>query len=144
MQERFEGNFRFRHVSLRASSEPIAILNGSSVELQKLDESFNVLISNQETVVNRTAAVKCKNYLFFLNVSKKKIIYTHFLLFFFSFPVFTNLFSYLGSILSYAIIGIPLFTGVYDDLTEAELSSLISEVHIFVFFKKKKKKKKTY
>jgi len=36
--------------------------------------------------------------------------------------------DYLGSILSYVILAIPIFAGVYDDLPPAELSALISRV----------------
>ncbi|KAJ2314329.1 hypothetical protein IWW51_005996 [Coemansia sp. RSA 2702] len=38
----------------------------------------------------------------------------------------TQVFSYLGSTVSYVVIGIPIFLGVYDDKTGAELSSIIS------------------
>ena len=75
-QERCEGNFRFRHVSLRASSEPVAFLNGSSAELQKLDESFTVLIASQTIVVNRTAFVKCKDFFFLKKNYSFKTLYS--------------------------------------------------------------------
>ncbi|XP_048340856.1 lysosomal cobalamin transporter ABCD4 isoform X3 [Sphaerodactylus townsendi] len=38
-----------------------------------------------------------------------------------------NTFDYLGSILSYVVIAIPIFGGVYGDLDPAELSSLVSK-----------------
>ncbi|KAG9347276.1 hypothetical protein JZ751_004843 [Albula glossodonta] len=38
-----------------------------------------------------------------------------------------NTFDYLGGILSYIVIAIPIFTGVYDGLTPGELSALISK-----------------
>jgi ATP-binding cassette subfamily D (ALD) protein 4 len=44
--------------------------------------------------------------------------------------------DYLGSILSYVILAIPIFSGIYDDLTPSELSALISEVsNQYVFMK---------
>lgn len=39
-----------------------------------------------------------------------------------------NTFDYVGSILSYVVIAIPIFSGVYGDLNPAELSSLVSKV----------------
>ena len=42
-------------------------------------------------------------------------------------PVGINTFDYLGSILSYVIIAIPIFSGVYGDLSPTELSALVSK-----------------
>ena len=42
--------------------------------------------------------------------------------------VSVNLFDYSGAILSYCLIGIPVFLGAYDSLDVASLSSLISKV----------------
>lgn len=39
-----------------------------------------------------------------------------------------NTFDYMGSILSYIVIAIPIFAGVYDDMTPAEISALLSKV----------------
>ena len=36
--------------------------------------------------------------------------------------------DYLGSILSYVILAVPVFGGVYDELSPADLSALISRV----------------
>lgn len=41
-----------------------------------------------------------------------------------------NTFDYLGSILSYVVIAIPIFSGVYGDLSPAELSTLVSKVRL--------------
>lgn len=41
-----------------------------------------------------------------------------------------NTFDYLGSILSYVVIAIPIFSGVYGDLSPTELSTLVSKVRI--------------
>lgn len=43
-------------------------------------------------------------------------------------PVGINTFDYLGSILSYVVIAIPIFSGAYGDLSPAELSALVSKV----------------
>ena len=58
-QERLEGNFRFLHMSLRISAEPVAFLDGIDNERSRLDQSLILVIANQRIVVNRTAAVKC-------------------------------------------------------------------------------------
>ena len=39
-----------------------------------------------------------------------------------------NMADYVGSILSYIIVAIPIFAGKYDDLSPTDLSSLISQV----------------
>ena len=54
------------------------------------------------------------------------VIYWFKVLFFFSVSI--NLFDYLGSILSYIAISFPVFLGTYDDMSGADLSSLISAV----------------
>ena len=38
--------------------------------------------------------------------------------------------DYVGSILSYIVVGIPIFAGWYDDLSPTDLSALISKVGI--------------
>jgi ATP-binding cassette subfamily D (ALD) protein 4 len=37
------------------------------------------------------------------------------------------MFDYLGSIISYLALAVPIFSGRYDDISPAELSSLISQ-----------------
>ena len=39
-----------------------------------------------------------------------------------------NSFDYLGSILSYVVIAVPIFMGKYDNLSPSDLSALISQV----------------
>lgn len=46
------------------------------------------------------------------------------------FTVGVNTFDYLGSILSYVVIAIPIFGGIYGDLSPTELSTLVSKVRI--------------
>lgn len=45
-----------------------------------------------------------------------------------------NTFDYLGSILSYIVIAIPIFAGEYDGLTPGELSALVSKVSWFKLY----------
>lgn len=49
---------------------------------------------------------------------------------FLSSTVGVNTFDYLGSILSYIVIAIPIFSGVYGDLSPTELSTVVSKVRI--------------
>lgn len=53
---------------------------------------------------------------------------THCLLSMCFYPVGINTFDYLGSILSYVVIAIPIFSGVYSDLSPTELIALVSKV----------------
>lgn len=48
------------------------------------------------------------------------------------FIVGVNTFDYLGSILSYVVIVIFIFSGVYGDLSFIEFSILVSKVKIFL------------
>jgi len=48
--------------------------------------------------------------------------------------VFISIADYLGSILSYVILAIPIFGGTYDDLSPADLSALISRVSTYFVF----------
>lgn len=98
-QERNEGDFRYKHVNIRTNSEPVVFLQGSQTEQRKTDGKLQQLLCVQQTIVN---------YEFWLNLS-------------------VNLFDYLGSVLSYFIIAIPIFAGSYDSLTSVQLSSLISK-----------------
>lgn len=47
------------------------------------------------------------------------------------FLVGVNTFDYLGGFLSYVVVAIPIFGGLYDGLTPGELSALISRVQYF-------------
>ena len=97
--ERREGVFRFRHVQTRLSSEPVAFSGAAQLERSRLDRDLDSLVAAQKRLF-------C--WLLPLDLSM-------------------NLFAYVGSIISYIVIAIPIFSGYYDDLSEAELADLISE-----------------
>src|SRR5690348_9499787 len=84
---------------VRLNSESIAFHSASSTELDKTNLTFDGLISTQYRLYLRQ---------YFLNLS-------------------INLFEYFGSILSYLILAIPIFSGTYDDVARADLSSIISQ-----------------
>jgi ABC-type uncharacterized transport system fused permease/ATPase subunit len=101
-QEKYEGDFRFIHMLVRLNSESIAFHGGGQTELEKTNDSAGRLISTQYRLY-------LKQY--FLNIS-------------------INLFDYFGSIVSYLVLAIPIFSGVYDGESPADLSSIISQVKI--------------
>ncbi|KAH0620505.1 hypothetical protein JD844_021029, partial [Phrynosoma platyrhinos] len=85
LQEKLEGDFRFKHMQLRVNAESAAFYSLTSV--------FYILTQIAGTVP----------------------------------AVGINTFDYLGGILSYVVIAIPIFGGIYKDLDPAELSSLVSK-----------------
>ena len=97
--EKSEGDFRFSHVITRVSSEYIAFSDGDGFERTKADRNLGDLCKSQKRVINRQL---------FLDLA-------------------TFTFEYLGSIASFLVIAVPIFTGYYDDMADSDLSQLISE-----------------
>ena len=83
------------------NAESIAFLAGEKVEEMKSNQKLQILLETSKSLYVRQL---------FLDFAK-------------------NLFDYLGSILSYLVLAIPIFSGVYDNLTASELSALISQVY---------------
>ncbi|KAJ1972531.1 hypothetical protein H4R35_004623 [Dimargaris xerosporica] len=102
-QEQQEGVYRFNHVHLRAEAEAIALQGGEHDEHLKINRSLLSIVYWQRNLVQRT---------FWLDLA-------------------TETWAYVGAILSYLIISIPIFTGTYDDMDSASLSELISR-HSFL------------
>ncbi|KAG9481663.1 hypothetical protein GDO78_010744 [Eleutherodactylus coqui] len=98
-QEKLEGDFRFKHVEIRVNAEAAAFTRAGLVEHSRTAQRLQNLISVQKDLMNQEL------WLYFG----------------------TNLFDYLGGILSYMVIAVPIFAGVYRDLSAAELSELISK-----------------
>ncbi|KAJ1978522.1 hypothetical protein H4R34_003177 [Dimargaris verticillata] len=97
-QEQQEGVYRFNHVHLRAEAQAIALQGGEHDEQLKINRSLLSIVYWQRNLVQRT---------FWLDLA-------------------TETWAYVGAILSYLIISIPIFTGTYDDMDSASLSELIS------------------
>ncbi|KAG1114318.1 hypothetical protein G6F42_014217 [Rhizopus arrhizus] len=93
-----EGNFRYLHVRLRQYAESIAFCDGEEEENGRAQHSLETLLTYQRTIVNKELPLKMAN----------------------------ESFSYLGSILRYLIIAIPIFAGVFDGKDASELSAIIS------------------
>ncbi|XP_065280562.1 lysosomal cobalamin transporter ABCD4-like isoform X1 [Dermacentor albipictus] len=97
--EKQEGRFRYKHTQIRANSESVAFLDGEFAELDSTEEHLLELVKAQQSVYNRQFPLNLGVY-------------------------FTD---YAGSILSFLIIAVPLFSGAYDDISTADLSGIISK-----------------
>ncbi|XP_035973673.2 lysosomal cobalamin transporter ABCD4 isoform X5 [Halichoerus grypus] len=98
-QEKLEGDFRFKHMQIRVNAEPAAFFRAGHVEHVRTDRRLQRLLQTQRELMS-------KELWLYLGV---------------------NTFDYLGSILSYVVIAIPIFSGVYGDLSPTELSTLVSK-----------------
>ncbi|KAF7251957.1 ATP-binding cassette sub-family D member 4 [Varanus komodoensis] len=98
-QEKLEGDFRFKHMQLRVNAESAAFYRSAEVEHMRTNHRLQILLQTQRELMN-------KELWLYIGI---------------------NTFDYLGSILSYIVIAVPIFGGVYHDLDPAELSSLISK-----------------
>uniref|UniRef100_G1MIY1 ATP binding cassette subfamily D member 4 n=1 Tax=Ailuropoda melanoleuca TaxID=9646 RepID=G1MIY1_AILME len=98
-QEKLEGDFRFKHMQIRVNAEPAAFFRAGHVEHMRTDRRLQRLLQTQRELM-----------------SKELWLY-----------IGVNTFDYLGSILSYVVIAIPIFSDVYGDLSPAELSTLVSK-----------------
>ncbi|XP_019344253.1 lysosomal cobalamin transporter ABCD4 isoform X5 [Alligator mississippiensis] len=98
-QEKLEGDFRFKHMQIRVNAEPAAFYRAGRVEHMRTDRRLQSLLQTQRELMG-------KELWLYIGI---------------------NTFDYLGSILSYVVIAIPIFSGVYGDLTPTELSSLVSK-----------------
>uniref|UniRef100_A0A8C1K3N0 ATP-binding cassette sub-family D member 4 n=1 Tax=Cyprinus carpio TaxID=7962 RepID=A0A8C1K3N0_CYPCA len=98
-QEKLEGDFRFKHMQIRVNAEAAAFYRAGKVEHMRTDRRLQMLLSTQRSLMN-------KELWLYIGV---------------------NTFDYLGSILSYIVIAIPIFAGDYDGLTPGELSALVSK-----------------
>ncbi|PIA14668.1 ATP-binding cassette sub-family D member 4-like protein [Coemansia reversa NRRL 1564] len=103
MQEQAEGDFRFHHVRTGESAESIAFISGEDRERAAADRALTAVTGTQRRVLGKQLHL----------------------------GLLTQVFAYMGSTVSYVIIGVPIFMGTYDDKSGTELSSLIS-VNAFV------------
>ncbi|KAM9239412.1 lysosomal cobalamin transporter ABCD4 [Leptosomus discolor] len=98
-QEKLEGDFRFKHMQIRVNAEPAAFYRAGHVEHMRTDWRLQSLLRAQRELIG-------KELWLYIGI---------------------NTFDYLGSILSYVVIAIPIFSGVYSDLSPTELSALVSK-----------------
>lgn len=105
-QEKAEGDFRFQHLRVRNNAEAIAFLSGEPVERQVCTVYLDKLIWTQFRYILHQFFLKCSIYLW----------------------------DYLGSILSFIALAVPLFSGYYNNLSPADLSELISQNAFFTIY----------
>ena len=98
-QERREGDFRFKHVAVRTNAESLAFHDTARAEAMKANEKLVKLCQVQQRLFTKQL---------FLDLA-------------------TNLFDYLGSIASFLVISVAIFSGAYDDKDPSELAQIISE-----------------
>uniref|UniRef100_T1JIZ5 ABC transporter domain-containing protein n=1 Tax=Strigamia maritima TaxID=126957 RepID=T1JIZ5_STRMM len=98
-QEQREGDFRFKHMQIRVNSESLAFCDAGHIESTRTNQKLHLLLVTLQRLVNHQ---------YLLNFA-------------------VNLFDYIGSIVSYILLAIPIFNGDYDNLSAADLSALISK-----------------
>ena len=96
-------------MQIRSNAESLAFLKGARLEEIKSNQKLDILLKTKQQLFRRQLG---------LNLA-------------------VNIFDYLGSIISYLALAVPIFTGRYDDVSSSELSSLISQVFLKsdLFFK---------
>ena len=110
-------------MQIRSNCESVAFLRSGAVELTKTTEKFTSLLKLQTRLIFREYLLnsECIDVLR-PPISDRAFQYHA------CFSVSISLADYLGSILSYIILAIPIFSGVYDDKSATEISSIISAV----------------
>ncbi|XP_059817958.1 ATP-binding cassette sub-family D member 4 isoform X2 [Hypanus sabinus] len=98
-QEKLEGDFRFKHMQIRVNAESAAFYRAGPVEHMRTHRILQELLRTQRKLMGRELWL-------YIGV---------------------NIFNYLGSIVSYLAIAIPIFAGRYDALSPADLIELISK-----------------
>ncbi|KAJ2546824.1 hypothetical protein EV175_005458 [Coemansia sp. RSA 1933] len=97
-QEREEGNLRFSELRICTFAESIAFFGGEAREREAADGALGRVVTAQKKLLGKQLWLS----------------------------LLTQVFSYLGSTVSYVIIAIPIFMGSYDDKSSSELGSIIS------------------
>ncbi|XP_016063688.1 PREDICTED: ATP-binding cassette sub-family D member 4 isoform X6 [Miniopterus natalensis] len=104
----------FKHMQIRVNAEPAAFFQSWACGAHEDRPQAAETPSDPEGAdIQGALAVQAQKY---SRISRNM-----------SSTVGVNMFDYLGSILSYVVIAIPIFSGVYGDLSPTELSTLVSK-----------------
>lgn len=107
-QNIFEGNFRFLHAQIRTFNEPIAFYHGEIFEHKRFDKFF--LGTLVPILYRRTW--------------QESIL-----------GLFTNLYDYIGSILSYLLVAFAVFVlHMYDNVPDKGLVEIVSQVSFVAMY----------
>ncbi|CAF0768720.1 unnamed protein product [Didymodactylos carnosus] len=107
-QNSYEGSYRYLHTQIRTHNESIAFYNGGLFELKRFNLYF---ISKIRVILYRRTVQE-----FFLSLT-------------------TNLFDYIGSILSYLLISVALFVfHLYDHLPQSDIIKTISQISFITMY----------
>lgn len=103
-----EGNFRFLHTQIRTHNEPIAFYHGAHFEHKRFDNFMLRILS--PILYRRT----CQEFILSLS---------------------TNLFDYIGSILSYLLLALAIFVfHFYDNTDPTKLVEVISQTSFVTMY----------
>lgn len=106
-QEKMEGDFRFKHMQIRVNAEAIAFHVSGAVESCKTNKALDLLIRTQQRLFNQKVLLNLVRFLI----------------------------DYLGSIISYLVIAVPIFTRTFrEDEDIASIVSAYSFVCMYLVF----------
>ncbi|KAI8619746.1 ABC transporter transmembrane region 2-domain-containing protein [Chytriomyces sp. MP71] len=103
IKEQKEGDLRYNHVFVRSETEAIAMMHSETAEKRRLDTLLDIVIDATYTVLRRTLPLK-----YCLTCT-----------------------AYLGAVMSYLVISIPVFDGTFDGKTDIEITGLVAK-NLFV------------
>jgi hypothetical protein len=112
-----KGDFRYVHMRVRENAESIAFYRGDDIEHQSANNKFQLLLNNRMRLIRWFWAVNCTvthtyiyqyTYLYIERLSQQSYMTTHSTHFFNVLEATSNAFVYMGSVLNYAVVALPI------------------------------------